>query len=108
MANKKNQIGFDSSLTAEQIAEFNGVLGGCQMSARGFFYALIPLLESAPSYGFLEMDAEMLSHHFRLSPHHTRRYLFELKRKKVLRLTKDGALMCPVLIRQHYRIGGTI
>jgi hypothetical protein len=103
MASAKGTNGNDTGI----VSDFNEVLQGCQMSARGFFFALLPLFEASHSYGFLEMDTEQLSKHFHLSLHHTRRYLYELKRKHILRVSHDGTLICPVLIRQHYKVGGT-
>lgn len=78
-------------------------LRGCQMSARGFFYELIPFLEVSQPFGHLQMTTEELSDIFKVSLHMTRRYLFELKSHRVLREGKDGALFCPVLIRLKYR-----
>lgn len=79
-------------------------LRGCQMSARGFFYELIPLLEEGRPFGHLRMDTEELSAWFKVSLHMTRRYLFELKSHRVLKEGKDGELFCPVLIRRKFRL----
>ena len=78
-------------------------LRGCQMSARGFYYELLPLLESGSPYGHLHLSTEELSDKFEVSLHMTRRYLFELKAHKVLKVQKDGSLFSPPLIRQLFK-----
>lgn len=77
-------------------------LRGCQMSARGFFVELIPMLETSKPYGHVRMSTEELSVHFAVSLHMTRCYLRELKSHNVLKEGKDGELFCPVLIRRKY------
>lgn len=83
--------------------EVGEALRGCQMSARGFFYALIPLLAGGKPYGHVDLTTEELSVMYGVSLHMTRCYLRELKLRKVLRQGKDGTLFCPVLIRQLIR-----
>jgi hypothetical protein len=100
LENKESTNGLRPSL----IDQFNEALRGCQMSARGFFYALLPLFERSKPYGLIEMDAEQLSAYFHVSAHHTRRYLYELKRKNILRVGVDGTLICPILIRTQFKI----
>lgn len=78
-------------------------LRGCQMSARGFFYELMPMLLTGKPYGHIDMTTDELSLHFKVSLHMIRHYVFELKSHKVLREGKDGVLFCPVLIRQYIR-----
>jgi len=73
------------------------------MSARGFFYELMPLLEDGKPYGHVEFTTEELSDRYGVSLHMIRRYLFELKSHNVLRQGKDGVLYCPVLIRRYVR-----
>ena len=101
MANQKSSIYFDTVL----IYDINSALAGCQMSARGFFFALLPLLEETQEYGCIDMDTDQLAKHFKLSLHHIRRYLHELKREQILREASDGMLVCPFLIRKRYKIG---
>jgi hypothetical protein len=101
MANKESSVYFDTVL----IYDINTALTGCQMSARGFFFALLPLLEAPAAYGCIDMNTDQLAHHFKLSLHHIRRYLHELKREDVLREATDGMLVCPFLIRKRYKIG---
>lgn len=80
--------------------EVGAALRGCQMSARGFFYELAPMLRRGKPYGHIQMSAEDLSLHFKISYQMTRRYIFELKNHKVLKETRDGDLYCPPLIRE--------
>jgi hypothetical protein len=101
MANQESAHDFSTRL----IYDFNATLADCQMSARGFFYALLPLLEDGHAYGCLDMDTDALAKHFKLSLHHIRRYLHELKREDILRQASDGLLVCPLLIRKRYRAG---
>lgn len=72
------------------------------MSARGFLYELMPLLEKGKPYGHLDMDTEQLSKHFGVSLHMTRRYVFELTSHRILKKGSDGTLYCPPLIRQQF------
>jgi hypothetical protein len=72
------------------------------MSARGFFYEILPMLENETPFGHLHKSAEELSRHFKVSLHMTRRYIFELKSHKVLKQGKDGTFFCPPLIRQRF------
>ncbi len=83
--------------------EVGHALRGCQMSARGFFYELIPLLEASDPYGRLYMDTVELSTRFGVSLHMVRRYIFELKAHRVLRVGDDGSLICPILIRRRFK-----
>jgi hypothetical protein len=77
----------------------------CRFSTKGFFYELLPLLEHATPFGHLAMDPEGLSIHFRVSLHMTRRYLSELKARKILKESEDGDLICPALIRESIKNG---
>lgn len=88
------------SILGDEVGE---ALRGCQMSARGFFYELMPLLEAGKPYGHVELTTEELSERYGVSLHMIRRYLFELKSHNVLRQGKDGVFYCPVLIRQCIR-----
>lgn len=96
MESEKRQDNFRSILGDD----VGRALRGCQMSARGFFYELFPLLEEAKPYGNVGMSAEELSEFFGVSLHMTRRYVAELKAHKVLKEGKNGELFCPVLIRR--------
>lgn len=73
------------------------------MSARGFFYELLPLLEAARPYGYLQMSAIELAVYFETSVHHTRRYIADLKKHGLLKATTEGGYLCPVLIRRLVR-----
>lgn len=83
--------------------EVGQALRGCQMSARGFFYELIPMLKSGTPYGHVAMTTDELSAHFGVSLHMIRHYVFELKSHDVLMEDRDGVLYCPILIRQYIR-----
>lgn len=83
--------------------EIGQALRGCQMSARGFFYELTPLLERSEPYGRTYMDTLELALHFKVSLHMVRRYIFELKAHNVLKEGSDGSLMCPMLIRRRFK-----
>ena len=100
MADQKSSNGVGSVL----VDEFNDALRDCEFSARGFFFALIPLLESSRAYGCLDMDAEQLAEYFHVSLNHTRRYLYELKRKGILCEASNGSLICRLLVRKHYHL----
>jgi DNA-binding IclR family transcriptional regulator len=69
------------------------------MSARGFFYAILPLLEAGKPYGNIDMNAIELAEFFDVSVHHTRRYIADLKKFGILRESPLGGLFCPMLIR---------
>src|SRR4051812_43452561 len=99
MENQTNAHSYGTRL----IDEINTALAGCQMSARGFFFALIPLLQGAEVRGFLDMDLHDLAHHFRLSAQKTGIYVRELEKKKIIRVRPNGEIMCPIIIRQWYR-----
>lgn len=88
------------SLLGDEVGE---ALRGCQMSARGFFYELMPMFQAGKPYGHIDLTTEELSEKYGVSLHMTRCYLRELKSHKVLRQGKDGVLFCPVLIRQLIR-----
>lgn len=83
--------------------DVGAALRGCQMSARGFFYALLPMLETSEPYGHIYMDTIELSIHFKVSLHMIRRYIFELKSHNILKVGSDGALLCPILIRRRFK-----
>lgn len=83
--------------------EVGQALRGCQMSARGFFYELMPMFQTGTPYGHIDMTTDELSEHFGVSLHMIRHYVFELKSHNVLLEGKDGVLFCPVLIRQYIR-----
>lgn len=99
MESQKRQDHFRSVL-GDDVGE---ALRGCQMSARGFFSELMPILNEGKPYGHLRMSTEELSIHFKVSLHMTRCYLRELKSHNVLKEGKDGELFCPVLIRRMFR-----
>lgn len=69
------------------------------MSAQGFFYAILPLLEESKPLGHLEMDTSELSEYFDVSVTKIRMYVYELKKHKILKPTRDGDMVCPLLIR---------
>lgn len=99
MESQKRQDHFRSIL-GDDVGQ---ALRGCQMSARGFFYELIPILKDGQPFGYVHMTTEELSQLFGVSLHMTRSYLRELKSHDVLKTASDGTLYCPVLIRLWVR-----
>jgi hypothetical protein len=70
------------------------------MSARGFLHEILPLLEEGRPYGHIDMDANELAEYFQISVHHTRRYIADLRKRRLLRDSAFGGYFCPPLIRR--------
>lgn len=83
-------------------AELHALLKTCRfMSARGFFYEILPLMESPKHYGRLPYDSDELAKLFGVSRQKIHIYITDLRKHRLLRITADGELYCPILWKRY-------